>query len=63
MKYESPNQSKGAKRDSQDYRKFIAGDRTLFSQVFWDNGPRRRQEESDGAECDLPQRASISTEN
>ena len=37
MKYETPDNDASAVCDSQDYRKFIAGDRTMYTQVFWDN--------------------------
>lgn len=36
-----PNQEKEpAALDSESYRNFLAGNRTLFAETFWNNAPR-----------------------
>lgn len=47
MKFEKTKDNDVTTRDAACYRKFLAGNKTLFTQAFWENGPRRRENNSD----------------
>ena len=41
MKFERTKGKAVDTRDAESYRKFLAGNKTFFTQAFWENGPRR----------------------
>lgn len=47
MKFDKSKDQDVATRDAECYRKFLAGNRTLFTQAFWDNGPRSSVESAE----------------
>jgi len=42
MKFEKTKDKDLESRDASCLRRFLAGDRTLFTRAFWENGPRGR---------------------
>lgn len=41
MKFEKTKEKSMETKDAESYRKFLAGNKTLYTQAFWENGPRR----------------------
>lgn len=44
MKFEHTKENEDETRDTECFRKFLAGNKTLYTKAFWDNGPRRREQ-------------------
>lgn len=40
MKFERTRDKEDPSLDSACYRKFLAGNKTLYAKAFWENGPR-----------------------
>lgn len=41
MKFEHTRDKGDPSRDSECYRRFLAGEKTLYTKAFWENGPYR----------------------
>ena len=44
MKFESPPEELASTRDEDCLRKFLAGNKIVFAQAFWENGPLKRKD-------------------
>ena len=40
MKFEHTREKEASAPNAASYRKFLAGNRTMFTKAFWENGPR-----------------------
>ena len=40
MKFERIKERDDTSKDDHSYRKFLAGNKTLYAQAFWENRPR-----------------------
>lgn len=50
MKFERSKNKETAAQNTECYRKFLAGNKTLYTKAFWENGPRRGDETSVSSE-------------
>ena len=44
MKFDKSKETEEVSKDAACLRKFLAGNKTLYTKAFWENGPRRESQ-------------------